>query len=127
MEREDYFYFDKTIELSPKDFSSSNAAYLKAKDCTVVLYYSSWCSYCKAVKDDWKKLAKTALFTNVKSFNCEKYSSHLQKIREDLPELVRGFPTIVFYKNGIPMHQQPSDDREYAKLLKACMEFCKGS
>lgn len=125
MEREDKDYFDKSIELKPGDFSSTKSSHLKNKDCTVVLYYSPWCGYCKAVKEDWKKLAKTALFLNVKSFNCEKNLSHLQSIREELPELVKHFPTIVFYKNGVPMHNHPDDKRDYKNLLKACKEFCQ--
>lgn len=126
-EREDQDYFSSSIELKPKDFSSTKASHLKSKECTIVLYYSPWCGYCKAVKEDWKKLARTALFTNVKAMNCEKNSSHLQKIREELPELVKHFPTIVFYKDGVPMHHQPEEGRDYANLLKACMEFCKGN
>lgn len=126
MEREDKDYFNSTIELKPSDFSSTKASHLKTKDCTVVLYYAPWCGYCKAVKEDWKRLAKTALFTNVKAMNCERNLAHLQKIREELPELLKHFPTIVFYKNGAPMHHQPEEDREYKKLLKACMDFCQG-
>ena len=91
----------------------------------LVLFYSPWCKYCHAVKDNWERIGANALFTNVMAFNCEKYSGHLAKIKEELPELVRGFPTIIFYRNGVPSHQQPEEDREYPKLLKACMEFCK--
>lgn len=121
-----YFSKNKNVkELTPLDFTPGKAAHLKSKECSVVLYYAPWCGYCSKVKPDWEQLGKKALFTNILAFNCEKYSNHLSKIKEELPELVRGFPTIVFYRNGIPSHQHPEGEREYSKLLKACMEFCR--
>lgn len=128
MDRDDTSYFDSSKgvkELAPEDFSDVKTPNLKSKKCSVVLFYAPWCGYCKGVKPDWEKLGKTALFMDVLAFNCEKHSSHLSKIKEELPELVKGFPTIVFYKNGEPVHQQSPEQRDYSNLLKACMKLCK--
>ncbi len=130
MERDSAPYFSKSRnvkELTPLDFSEVKVSHLKSKECSVVLFYVNWCGYCKKVKPDWERLGGAALFTNVLAFNCEKYSGHLSKIKEELPELVKGFPTIIFYRGGKPILHQPEELRDFDNLLKACMKFCKDS
>lgn len=113
-------------ELSSKDFDSIATWKLKSKGCSIVLFYLPGCSWCKAVKDIYEQLGRTALFLDVLAMNCEKYSSHISKIKEDMPELVRGYPTIIFYKNGAPV-EQFADERTHENLLKACMRLCHTS
>lgn len=121
-----YFSKSKNVtELSPKAFNPVKSPHLKSKKCSVVLFYSPACPYCKNVQDAWEELGKKALFIDVLALNCEKYTGHLMKIKEEYPEMIKGFPTIIFYKNGVPVAQQPSDKRGYEDLLKASKEQCQ--
>jgi thiol-disulfide isomerase/thioredoxin len=112
-------------ELSSKDFEEISTWKLKNKKCSVVLFYMSWCPHCKDVKDIWEALAKRALFMDVLAFDCEANGPHLNKIKEDMPELVTGYPTIVFYVGGSPVETFVGE-RSEANLLKACMRICQG-
>ena len=127
--KDDTPYFAKSPyvkELTPRDFDSVATWKLKSKGCSIVLFYAPYCSYCAAVKDIYEQLGRTALFLDVLAMNCEKHSSHISKIKEDMPELVRGYPTIIFYKNGAPV-EQFADERTHENLLKACMRLCQGT
>jgi thiol-disulfide isomerase/thioredoxin len=112
-------------ELESKDFEGIATWKLKSKKCSIVLFYMGWCPHCKDVKGIWEGLAKKALFMDVLAFDCEANDQHLNKIREDMPEMVRGYPTIIFYVNGEPK-ETFSGDRTEANLLKACMRVCQG-
>lgn len=112
-------------ELSSKDFDGIATWKLKSKRCSVVLFYMGWCPHCIDVKGIWEILAKKALFMDVLAFDCESNGQHLNKIREDMPELVTGYPTIVFYVDGSPV-ETFSGERSEANLLKACMRICQG-
>ena len=127
MERENSSFFENSNavkELSPKDFESVATWKLTSKKCTAVLFFAPWCPHCVSFKDTWEKLGKVALFMDIRAMNCEKYNSHMAKIKEDMPELVKSFPTIVFYKNGQPIEHY-ADERTHEKLLKACMDMCQ--
>ena len=127
LKKDDRDYFAKNLfvkELKPSDFDPVATWALKDKNCSIVLFYAPWCGYCKAVKEEWIKLGKIATFMEVCSFNCEKYKGHLEKIQHDMPQLVRSYPTIIFYKHGNPVEQYDGD-RTYQNLLKACMRVCK--
>jgi thiol-disulfide isomerase/thioredoxin len=113
-------------ELTPKDFDGISTWKLKDTKCAAIFFYAPWCPHCKAVKEDWIKFGKTATFMDVLSFNCEKYSAYLLKIKEDIPNLVRGFPTIIYYVNGSPM-ETFEGERSYTNLLKKGMNICQGS
>ena len=125
MESKSYFSQSKYAEeLAPSDFEPLKVWNLKNKECSIVLWYAPWCPHCKALKDIWEQLGKMATFVNVFSFNCEKYKGHLSKIKEDMPELVTGYPTIIIYKKGHP-EEQYKGDRTLKNLLKTSMRICK--
>ena len=113
-------------ELTPKDFEDIATWKLKNKECSVVLFYAPWCPHCMSVKDMWETLGKKALFLNVLAFDSEKYQSHIAKIKEDMPNLMQGYPTIVFYSNGSPK-EHFEGDRTEPNLLKAFMRVCQES
>lgn len=122
---ESYFSGSSFVdELQPKDFDDVATWKLKSKKCTLVLFYAPWCPHCKAVKDVWIQLGKTAGFCDIASFNCEKYSGHLDKIRNDMPNLVKSFPTIIMYKNRNPTEVH-SGKRTLESFLDLCMRCSK--
>jgi len=127
MSSTDLSYFSKSKfvkELTPKDFEGVATWRLKDKKCSIVLFYADWCPHCKIIKDEWEKLGEVAAFFEVYSFNCAKYMSHLGKIREDMPELIKSFPTIIFYSGGQPVEAYKGE-RTHPNFLKACMRVCQ--
>lgn len=138
-ESEDYFGPDNryVVELSPSDFDEKAPWVLKPKARSstaeqspspkmgsgMVLFYAPWCGFCKAVKEPWLEAAKVAGFCDFYAFNCEKNRGHLDKIKTDMPELVRGYPTIILYKDG-----QPGDyyegERTKQAFIDTCMRVC---
>lgn len=126
MESKSFFKGNKYVkELVPSDFDPIATWKLKDKECSIILFYVPWCPYCKNIKEDWEKLGKTATFLNVYSFNCEKYKSHFLKIKEDMPQLVTSYPTIIIYKNRDPIEFVEEKNRSYKNLLKTCMRVSK--
>jgi len=124
----DYFANSRFVkELNPSDFDSIKTWKLLKDKCCIILFYAPWCPYCKALKDTWENLGEKATFFNVYAFNCEKNSSHIQQIKEELPELVTGYPTIIVYKKGIPVKKIgfTQEDRSLSNLLSVCMNACK--
>lgn len=120
-----FFENSKAVKnLSPNDFESVATWKLKSKNCTAVLFFANWCPHCVSFRDTWEKLGKVALFMDIAAFDCAVHTSHLSKIKEDMPELIKGYPTIVFYKNGQPVEHY-ADERTHEKLLKACMDMCQ--
>ena len=98
---------------------------LKNKKCGIILFYKPTCPYCKEMKETWIKLGETAAFFNVYSFNCTKYMNHMNKIGEDMPNLVTSYPTMIVYKLGEPKEQYEGD-RSLKDLLNTTMRACKG-
>jgi thiol-disulfide isomerase/thioredoxin len=120
-----YFLRSKYVtELTPKEFEGVATWKLKDKGCAVVLFYADWCPHCKAIQSEWEKLGQIATFCEVYAFNCAKYTRHLQKIKEDMPEMIKSFPTIIFYSNGEPVETYRGE-RTHANFLKACMNVCQ--
>lgn len=126
MDDKDYFANDKhVIELGPEDFDSVATWKLNMPGCVMVLWYAPWCGYCQKVKDEWKKFGAKAAFIKVCAFNCEKNKAHLAKIKNDMPSLVRGFPTIVAYKDGKPVEHHGESDRTVTAFLETARRACR--
>lgn len=120
-----YFPQSKFVkELGPADFKQDKPWEVKQSGCSAILFYADWCPHCKAVQGDWEQLGKTAGFFNIMAFNCADPGNieHLKKITEEMPDLIKGYPTILFTSNG--KIQEYRGDRKYDKLLKGCMDYC---
>lgn len=124
----DQDYFGKTNkyvnEISHKDFDKLRSGYLKKPISGLVLFYAPWCGYCKAMKDEYEKAAKKIGFCDLCAFNCEKYKTYTKKIKNDMPSLIHGYPTIIIYKNGKPVEKY-NGGRSSEDFIKCCMEICK--
>lgn len=126
-DKQNFFKTKFVTELKPLDFDSKETWKLNNHKCSIVLFYAPWCPYCKNVKDEWLKLGKTAAFFDVCAFNCEKYRGHLDKIKEEMPGLIQGFPTMIIYEKGKPLEKTGTDEtsRKAENFIKACMRTCK--
>jgi len=109
-------------ELTSRDFKD-NPTNLKSDKCSAVLFYCAWCGHCQNFKNDWEKIAETSTFIKIYALDCEKNKEHLNKIKEQDPEFIQGYPTIYFYHKGKPFKYENS--RSYDKLLKTLMGFCE--
>lgn len=126
MDDSDFFANSRFVkELKPDNFDGVATWKLKDKDCAMVLYYCAWCPHCQSVKKEWEKFGEIATFMKVCSLNCEKQKRHLQKIKNDMPNLVKSYPTMIIYKNGEPVEHYEGD-RTAAAFLKRSMCICQG-
>lgn len=112
-------------DLKSTDFDSSEPWKIKDKGCCAILFYCAWCPHCRSAKDEWNKFGEIATFMKVRGMNCEAYKGHIAKMNQDMPSLVRGYPTILFYKDGEPVEHYMGD-RTSNKLLKRAMCICQG-
>jgi len=129
MDSKGYFENSKFVkELNSSDFKENPVWVLKSQNehCKFVLFYAPWCPYCKKMKNEWENFGKVASYTKVYAYNCEKNKQHLSQITNDLPELVKSFPTIIVYKNGHPSEQiaTTQDERNVKYFIQKSMELC---
>ena len=129
MESQDYFGPNNKFvkELVPSDFDSAVPWQLKSIDnkkvSGLVLFYAPWCPHCKVVAPEWEKAGKMSGFCDFYAFNCEKNKNHVMKIKEDMPELIQGYPSIIYYENGVP-GEAYVDPRDAKSFVKYCMNKC---
>lgn len=134
-ETDDYFGQDHrfVVELTPDDFDKTAPWLLKPggeSGSGMLLFYAPWCGYCKKVREPWADAAKISGFCDFYAFNCEKYKSHVAKIKADMPQLISGFPSIIRYQDGQPDEYYKGDrtvDALVAECMSACGDKCKKS
>ncbi len=131
--RDDQDYFGITNkfvkELQPSDFDSSAPWRLKSVDgkypCGLVLFYAPWCPHCKDVQPIFIDAAKKVGFCDYFAFNCEKHKNHLEQIRENMPNMVTSYPTILVYKKGEPVEAYMGERTKDAFVEKCKNAACK--
>ena len=125
MSDESFFTTNKYVkELEPQDFRPDKSYLLKDKSCWAVFFYCAWCPHCVSAKSEWENFAKQAFtFINVGAFNCEKNKYHINKIKEDKPDFIPGYPTFVIYSKGV--YCKYNGKRTAADFLSKSMGICK--
>lgn len=113
--------FDSKRELSGRDFNTLRNDLLKnIKSCCIVMFYAPWCPHCHNMIPVIKELTKDIeLYT----YNIEKNKAHFGKLKRDNPNLVMGFPTLIFYKDGKPIGKYDGD-RTKIKIEQAKRAAC---
>lgn len=101
-------------EITAKDFSGIT---FKKKKCSIILFYSPQCIHCQMMKQDWSDFARDSKNKNIFSYNC------LSGLSEDLRSMVKGYPTILFFKNG-KKEKEYHGNRTTESFLKEMKETC---
>lgn len=112
------------IHLGEDDFEEVECWKLKRHKCCFVMFYIDDCGYCARTKPTWNELARKITFYDIAAYNCKEYPKHYARLTNDVPSLVQGYPTLVVYKNGEPVHIYEGE-RTLEKLTEICMKACK--
>lgn len=132
-----FFSGTSVKELSDSDFVMQGGVWglkpnsILARNCTAILFYAPWCGYCQRVKQSWIEFGDNMRSQNgilVRALNCEKYSKMISQVREDMPQLISGYPTMLIFKNGVPDRKIGTDEtkRSSNELSKSCVDICRG-
>jgi len=99
---------------------------LRNKKCAVVVFFSEQCGHCKVLEKEYIKFASIAQFIDVCAINNK--TGIIDNINNSQSNkfTISGYPTILFYKNGVPMSEY-SGERTISKLLLASQDHCDES
>lgn len=121
------------VSLTPDDFQSPESWKLKpvapSGRChkTLVLFHVDWCGWCQQMKPDWNSAADFVAFCRFAEYNCESYPDHYNQMKTDVPDMFKGFPTIVVYDaNGEPVHMYEGERTKQA-FVNLCMRVCQST
>lgn len=82
---------------------------------SMVLFYAPWCPHCKSMMGDWEKLRRrVGQNIEVVKVNCDEKPEMAEKHE------VKGFPSIILFKDGRKIHFEGS--RNLENLMKFIKE-----
>lgn len=110
-------------ELTPKDFDEREPWNLKSSRCCIVLYYLRRCPHCIDMKQTWLKLAERAAFFDVCAFDAVAYPEHVSVLRNEMPAMIKGYPTIIIYEKG-KIKRNYEGERTVNALTNELMNAC---
>ncbi len=81
---------------------------------SMVLFYAPWCPHCKSMMGDWDKLRnRVGRKLEVVKVNCDEKPEMAEK------HDIKGFPTIILFKDGRKIHFEGSRNLEnFMKFVK---------
>ena len=81
---------------------------------SMVLFYAPWCPHCKSMMGDWDKLRRrVGQNMEIVKVNCDEKPEMAEK------HDVKGFPTIILFKDGRKIHFEGSRNLEnFMKFIK---------
>lgn len=123
-----YFDNDENVkEIDSNVFDDDYPTFLLDDSCTIILFYAPWCPYCKAIKETYSLLGeKLEEKVKVLAFNSENNKEQLQIMKEDSPQLVTAFPTLIMYKDGQPIEKigNTPEERKLSILVDDAIRLC---
>ncbi len=116
--------FEKTSVkvLDPSDFKDDSPYQLKDTRCAFVLVYAEWCGHCQNFKPEYIKFADKAQFIHVYALDSD-LNENIKNSFDDSKFPIRGFPTLLLFKNGKPVEEY-SGERTASALLQKATKFC---
>lgn len=96
-----------------EDFSDESENFEDSPEKSLVLFYAPWCPHCKTMMGDWNRLRKRNMDgLRIVKVNCDEQPKMAEKYN------VKGFPTIVLFKNGKKIHfEGPRNYDNFVKFL----------
>ena len=104
-------------DVKPAEFSGQVTPDKK----TLVLFYADWCGHCKKFMPEWDNEVTpeiTPMGIQVVRVNVGGESAEEEALKNEYK--VKGFPTIVFIKNGVPIEY--NGPRQTAEIKKFCSQ-----
>lgn len=90
-----------------EDVSKSEESFEDSAKPSMVLFYAPWCPHCKTIMGDWEKLRKrVGQNIEIVKVNCDEKPEMAEK------HDVKGFPTIILFKDGKKIHFEGSRNLE---------------
>jgi thiol-disulfide isomerase/thioredoxin len=84
---------------------------------TLKLFFMTGCGHCKAMKPEWNRLTKEVSDNHqYYKFDVEEYDSQNDNHKNQIPNDVRGFPTIRLY-NNLSLLGEYSGNRDMVSIL----------
>ena len=103
--------------------NANNFSKLIQQRGSFIKVYHPTCGHCLDMKDDWKKLEKTAKSL---PYNYQLIDIHADAVPDiDKQFEVEGFPTLLTLRKGGEVHNEYKGDRSYADLLKFLKKHLK--
>ncbi len=102
------------FKLREKFEDSTEESFESSSKPHMVLFYAPWCPHCKTMMGDWEKLKnKVGSELEVVKVNCDEKPEMAEK------HDVKGFPTIILFKDGRKIHFEGSRNLEnFMKFVK---------
>jgi thiol-disulfide isomerase/thioredoxin len=123
---ENLFKDSNVKSLTNGDFDDKEPWIFKNKKCSIVLFYANWCGHCQNFKPLYIDFADSVSFIQLYAMDTDKQQNFLDKLSKfgkKCPLKIKGYPSIWFYKNGIPI-KEFNGERNFGNLLKEAMSVC---
>lgn len=123
---EDPYFNQKYVKIiSGQDFEGAR---LKTNELAVVFFYATYCGYCSSARKGYEEFSQMSPFIEVYAIDGPEHSQVKECINIEYGNLIGGWPTIIFFKNGKPVYvvQATQEARTAIKLQEVAMKLKSG-